>query len=153
MPDWVTPVPAIYGAAISTALVLRERVRDARKIAVRLQFGAIGPANQDVLIATASNVGLRPIHLVSARFLTSDREYGLQPADTPELPRTLAPTESVDIFVLTAELRTALEYRRTRTHRSVRLVGAQFRDGSGNRYDGKRIDRELRVYLRQHGIS
>lgn len=29
---------------------------------------------------------------------------------------------------------------------------AQFGDGSGTRYDGKKIDRDLRWYLREHQI-
>jgi len=153
MPEWLTVVLAIYGAAISTILVLRERGRDTAKINVTLHFGVIGPPDQEVVFAAASNVGLRPVHIVSGRFLTSDGDYTLQPAHMPELPATLAPTESADISVVTTELRTALEHRAAQTHRRVRLVGAQFRDGSGNRYDGKKIDRDLRRYLRDHGIN
>jgi hypothetical protein len=157
MPDWLTGALAIYAAVIATivgvAELLRERGRDTPKLKVTVQFGVIGPPNQDVVFATASNVGILPVHVASGRFLTSDAEFGLQPAHMPNLPTTLAPTQSVDIHVLTNELRTALEHRQAEIHGGVRFAGAQFRDGSGNRYDGKKISKALRQYLRDHGIN
>jgi hypothetical protein len=157
MPEWLTGSLAIYAAALSTVLgilqIMRERARDKARIKVELKSGVIGPPNRDVIFATASNVGLRPVHLVSARFLTSDSETGFQPAVLEELPATLQPTQSADVWALTSELRTALREIAAAKHRRIRLVGAQFRDGSGTRYDGKRIERDLRRYLRDNQID
>ena len=157
MPDWLVGLLAIYGAALSTVVAIlqigRERRRDKAAVRVEVYFGVVGAPDHwtDMIMARASNVGLRDVELTSAQFILTGNK-ALQPTDVPELPKTLRPTQSVDVWIPSADLAHLIANESGTAGRAVRLEGATFKDGTGKRYRGT-VDRKLRKHLRDEGIE
>lgn len=139
VPPWVTPTLAIWGAALSTLVFVRDWWRHRVRVAVLLRYGPPPPGvrtgNTDPaafplgLAATVINKGREPVHLAKVAF---EAEGGLRmsfpPLSTEPALGELRPGQSFISFLPAETAWTLSEYSE---HRRLRAIVT---DQVGRRY-------------------
>lgn len=143
VPFIITTLLAIWGAVISTILLVREFAKDKRNVTVTCQMGTPWPPfvgrrfiPQDLVLITAVNAGHRPVQITSLGFkLSSDRQMvAIQDAyDNTTLPKVLSEGDSVTMSYSFDEVAAEVQTERQRyPEAQIKLLHAFAKDSTGN---------------------
>lgn len=102
LPTKVSLVIAIYAAALSTYIIIRDSIKDRRRLKVSCNVEAmqLGSGEPPIFVViNFTNVGHRPITITNGGFKLSDgREYiGYQYPPGVKLPKTLGDGEAIKL--------------------------------------------------------
>jgi hypothetical protein len=136
----LTALIAIYGAGLSTYMFIAQQKSNQPQINVNIKTGNLYYANGDVsenmIFITASNIGLRPVSLLSMGILMPNKRYltVLDPDTNAKFPHDLPPGQSHDIWVKGSALAKGLKGEGLSG--KIKLIGF-YGDGVGTRHKSK----------------